>query len=57
MGQVPGILCKSLGFGVFAEIFSKNIMIPSKERLHFLARLSNGFGQLLPNLVSLVFFL
>jgi hypothetical protein len=56
MGQVPGILCKSLGFGVFAEIFSKNIMIPSKERLHFLARLSNGFGQLLPNLVSLVFF-
>jgi hypothetical protein len=29
--SVPGILRKSLGFGVFAEIFSKNIVIPSKE--------------------------
>jgi hypothetical protein len=29
--QQPGILCKSLGFGVFAEIFSKYIMIPSRE--------------------------
>jgi hypothetical protein len=27
----PGILRKSSGFGVFAEIFSKNIVIPSKE--------------------------
>jgi hypothetical protein len=27
----PGILCKSSGFGVFAKIFSKNIVIPSKE--------------------------
>jgi hypothetical protein len=26
-----GILRKSSGFGVFAEIFSKNIVIPSKE--------------------------
>jgi hypothetical protein len=26
-----GILRKSSGFGVFAEIFSKNIMIPSRE--------------------------
>jgi hypothetical protein len=26
-----GILCKSSGFGVFAKIFSKNIVIPSKE--------------------------
>jgi hypothetical protein len=26
-----GILCKSLGFGVFAKIFYKNIVIPSKE--------------------------
>jgi hypothetical protein len=26
-----GILHKSLGFGVFAKIFSKNIVIPSKE--------------------------
>jgi hypothetical protein len=29
--QLPGILRKSSGFGVFAEIFSKNIVIPSKE--------------------------
>jgi hypothetical protein len=27
----PGILRKSLRFEVFAEIFSKNIMIPSRE--------------------------
>jgi hypothetical protein len=27
----PGILRKSSGFGVFAEIFSKNIVIPLKE--------------------------
>ena len=26
-----GILRKSLGFGVFAKIFSKNIVIPSRE--------------------------
>jgi hypothetical protein len=26
-----GILCKSLGFGVFAKIYTKNIMIPSRE--------------------------
>jgi hypothetical protein len=50
-----GILCKSSGFGVFAEIFSKNIVIPSRE-IPFLARLSNGFGRLLPNSVSSVFF-
>jgi hypothetical protein len=29
--QGTGILCKCLGFGVFAKIFSKNIMIPSRE--------------------------
>jgi hypothetical protein len=29
--QLPGILRKSSGFGVFAKIFSKNIVIPSKE--------------------------
>jgi hypothetical protein len=29
--QPPGILRKSSGFRVFAEIFSKNIVIPSKE--------------------------
>jgi hypothetical protein len=29
--SAPGILRKSSGFGVFAEIFSKNIVIPSKE--------------------------
>jgi hypothetical protein len=29
--QQPGILRKSSGFGVFAKIFSKNIVIPSKE--------------------------
>jgi hypothetical protein len=28
---MTGILRKSLGFGVFAKIFSKNIVIPSKE--------------------------
>jgi hypothetical protein len=33
-----GILRKSSGFGVFAEIFSKNIVIPSKEIPFF------GFG-------------
>jgi hypothetical protein len=36
MPEIPtadstGILRKSSGFGVFAEIFSKNIVIPSKE--------------------------
>jgi hypothetical protein len=30
-GHFTGILRKSSGFGVFAEIFSKNIVIPSKE--------------------------
>jgi hypothetical protein len=31
-----------LGSGVFAKIFSKNIMIPSRE-IPFLVRLHNGF--------------
>jgi hypothetical protein len=31
MTLTTGILCKSLGFEVFAKIFSKNIMIPSRE--------------------------
>jgi hypothetical protein len=31
VGPVPGILRKSSGFGVFAEICSKNIVIPSTE--------------------------
>jgi hypothetical protein len=43
-GPYQGILRKSSAFGVVAKIFSKNIVIPSRE-IPFLARLPNGFGD------------
>jgi hypothetical protein len=50
-----GILRKSSGFGVFAKIFSKNIVIPSKE-IPFFGKAHQWFWAILPNSVSLVFF-
>ncbi len=53
--HLAGILHKSSGFGIFAEI-SPKILWFLQERFHFLVRLPNSFGWLLPNLVSSVFF-
>jgi hypothetical protein len=53
--KLLGYTLQKFGIWGFAKIFSQNIVIPSRE-IPFLARLPNGFGRLLPNLVSLVFF-
>jgi hypothetical protein len=57
--ECPRCRCRDtlqkVGFGVFAKIFSKNIVIPSRE-IPFFGEAPNSFGRLLPNSVSPVFF-